>query len=126
MDLEGINIKLKERYESQSCEVVALDSPVHTGDHKEHPRPPGTPCHQPAQPEDDGPLELLDDLHHQDEGEGEGDQHQHQRDEGEQPGADHGAASLAVWGFVRYNMCVRYMSRLCDKVASNTLKCSIV
>ena len=111
------------RYFKQELRLLYQDKNPNCED---HPPVPGAALVEPAQPEDDGPLELLDDLHHQDEGEGEGDQHQHQRDEGEQPGADHGAASLAVWGFVTYNvtcdMCIRYKSRLCDKVASNIFK----
>ena len=45
---------------------------VDTGDDEEHPRPPGSPCQQPAQPEDDGPLVLLDHLDREEEGEGQG------------------------------------------------------
>ena len=77
---------------------------VYTGNNKEDPRTSGPACQESPQAEDDGSLKLLDDLDYQDQGEGEGDQHQHQGDEGEQPGADQGTASLAVWGFVRYNV----------------------
>ena len=47
---------------------------VHTGDDEENPRAPGSSSQQPAQPEDDGPLVLLDHLHHEHQGEGEGDE----------------------------------------------------
>ena len=33
---------------------------IKTGDDEEDPRPPGSPSQQPAQPEDDGPLVLLE------------------------------------------------------------------
>ena len=45
---------------------------IHTGDDKEDPRPPGSSCQQPAQPEDDGSLVLLDHLDGEEEREGEG------------------------------------------------------
>ena len=47
---------------------------INTGNDEEDPRTPGSSCQEPAQPEDDGPLVLLDHLHHEEEGEGEGDQ----------------------------------------------------
>ena len=45
---------------------------VHTRDDEEHARPPGAARQQPAQPEDDGSLVLLDHLDGEEEGEGEG------------------------------------------------------
>ena len=45
---------------------------IHTGDDKEDPGPPGSSCQQPAQPEDDGSLVLLDHFDGEEEGEGEG------------------------------------------------------
>ena len=61
---------------------------IHTGDDKEDPGTPGPSCQQPAQPEDDGSLVLLDDLHHEYEAEREGGHYQHQREDGESQGAD--------------------------------------
>ena len=61
---------------------------VHTGYDEEDPRPPGSPCQQPPQPEDDGPLVLLDHLHHEQEGEGEGDHYEQQRSNGHDEGTD--------------------------------------
>ena len=45
---------------------------IHTGDDEEDPGPPGSSSQKSAQPEDDGPLVLLDHLHHEEEGEREG------------------------------------------------------
>ena len=45
---------------------------VQTRNDEEDSRASSFPCQQPAQPEDDGPLVLLDHLHHEEEGEGEG------------------------------------------------------
>ena len=44
---------------------------IHTGNDKEDPWAPGSSCQQPTQPEDDGPLVLLDHLDSEEEGEGE-------------------------------------------------------
>ena len=52
---------------------------INTGDDKEDPRTPSSSRQQPTQPEDDGPLVLLDHLHHEEEGEGEGDQDEEER-----------------------------------------------
>ena len=71
-------------------------SPVHTRHDEEDSRPPGSSSHQPAQPEDDRPLELLDYLDNQEEGEGEGHQDQEEGDDGEESGAEHWSSSLAV------------------------------
>ena len=51
---------------------------INTGDDEEHPGPPGSSCQQPAQPEDDGPLVLLDHLHHEHQGEWEADEDEEQ------------------------------------------------
>ena len=65
---------------------------IHTGDDKEDPRPSGSSRQKTTQPEDDGPLVLLDHLHHEEEGEREG-------DEDEEEGEDshgHGTQSRAL------------------------------
>ena len=63
---------------------------VDTGDDEEDPRPPGSSSQQPAQPEDDGPLVLLDHLHHEDQTERKRRHDQHQGEYGEGQGADTG------------------------------------
>ena len=65
---------------------------IHTGDDKEDPGTPSSSCQQPTQPEDDGPLVLLDHLHHEEEGEREG-------EDDEEEGEDshgHGTQSRAL------------------------------
>ena len=52
---------------------------INTRNDEEHPRTPSSSRQQPTQPEDDGPLVLLDHLHHEEEGEGEGDQDEEER-----------------------------------------------
>ena len=64
---------------------------VHTGDDKEDPRTPSSSRQKTTQPEDDGPLVLLDHLHHEDEAEGQGGHDQHQGEDGEGHGADAGS-----------------------------------
>ena len=63
---------------------------VHAGDDKEDSRAPGPSCQQPAQSEDDGPLVLLDHLHHEDQTERKRRHDQHQGEYGEGQGADTG------------------------------------
>ena len=61
---------------------------IHTGDDKEDPGPPGSSCQQPAQPEDDGSLVLLDHLHHEEEREGERCEDDEEGDDGHESGTD--------------------------------------
>ena len=63
---------------------------IHTWDDEEDPRTPSSSCQQPTQPEDDGPLVLLDHLHGEEEGEGEGDHDEHHGGDGEEVSADTG------------------------------------
>ena len=49
---------------------------IHTGNDEEDSRPPGSPCQQSAQSEDDCPLVLLDHLDHEEEGEREEDEYE--------------------------------------------------
>ena len=87
---------------------------VHTGNYKEHSRPPGSSSQQSAQSEDDCPLILLDnlvirstvsfsdlsikesDLDNKEEGEWEEEDNQEDREEGEQSGAQ-AWTILAIW-----------------------------
>ena len=61
---------------------------VHAGDYKEDSWAPGTSRQEPAQSEDDGPLVLLDHLHHEEEGDGERCNDDDERDDGHEGGAD--------------------------------------
>ena len=54
---------------------------VNTRNDEEHSRTPSSSCQQPTQPEDDGPLVLLDHLDHEEEGEGEGGDDEEEREE---------------------------------------------
>ena len=73
---------------------------VDTGNDEEHARPPGSPGQQPAQPEDDCPLVLLDHLDGVEEREGERGHDQNERDDGQQEAAQPGAL-LARWKVLR-------------------------
>ena len=64
---------------------------IHTGNDEEDARPPGSPGQEPAQPEDDGPLVLLDHLDGVEQGEGQRGHDQDERDDGEQEAAQPGA-----------------------------------
>ena len=55
-----IRADLLRRYLEGHAPHVDLNVGVHTGDDEEHPRAPRSSRQQPAQPEDDGPLVLLD------------------------------------------------------------------
>ena len=61
---------------------------IHTGNDKEDAWSPGSSCQQPTQPEDDGPLVLLDHLHHEEEGEGERCEDDEEGDDGHESGTD--------------------------------------
>ena len=70
---------------------VNLFIDIDTGNDEEHARPPGSPGQQPAQPEDDCPLVLLDHLDGVEEREGERGHDQNERDDGQQEAAQPGA-----------------------------------
>ena len=55
---------------------------INTGNDEEDSRTPGSSCQEPAQPEDDGPLVLLDHLNRVEEGEGEGGDDEKEGDDG--------------------------------------------
>ena len=63
---------------------------VDTGNDEEDPRTPSSSGEESAQPEDDGPLVLLDHLDGEEEGEGEGDHDEQERSDGHDEGADAG------------------------------------
>ena len=86
------NSHLLRRYFIGASTHVNLHINIHTGNDEEDPRPPGSSCQQPAQSEDDGPLVLLDHLHHEEEGEREGEDDE---DEGEDSHG-HSAQSRAL------------------------------
>ena len=63
---------------------------VHTRNDEEHSRTPSSSCQQPTQPEDDGPLVLLDHLDAPDEREGESDEDEEEGADGEEDSAEVG------------------------------------
>ena len=71
---------------------------VNTRNDEEHSWTPSSSRQQPTQPEDDGPLVLLDHLHHQEEGEGEGDEDEEDRGESDHVGAEAGALAAVCSG----------------------------
>ena len=73
------------------CPQVHLLVDIHTGDDKEDPRAPGTARQKTTQPEDDGPLVLLDHLDGVEQGEGQRGHDQDERDDSEQEAAQPGA-----------------------------------
>ena len=77
---------------------VNLFIDINTRNDEEHSRTPSSSSHQPAQPEDDGPLVLLDHLHHQEQGEGEGDEDEEDRGESDHVGAEAGALAAVCSG----------------------------
>ena len=70
------------------CPQVHLLVDIHTGDDKEDPRAPGTARQKTTQPEDDGPLVLLDHLHHEEEGEWQEDENEKTGETSKQSGAN--------------------------------------
>ena len=73
------NIPEREREVRSSCDHLQLTWPL------------GSPWQEPAQPEDDGPLILLDHLNSVQEGEGERGHDQNEGHDGEQEAAHPGA-----------------------------------
>ena len=63
---------------------------IDAGNDEEDAGAPGSPRQEPAKPEDDGPLVLLDHLNGVEEGEGERGHDQDERDDGEQEAAQPG------------------------------------
>ena len=83
------------------CSQVNLLVDINTRNDEEDPRTPSSSCQQPAQPEDDGPLVLLDHLDGEEEGEGEGAENDEDGGDGDEEGA-YSRTLLTSCGYKKY------------------------
>ena len=78
------------------CPHINLLIDIKTRNHKEDPRTPSSSLHQSAQPEDDGPLVLLDHLHDEEEREWHCGDDEEDRDNCQEVG-EHAGTLLTNW-----------------------------